>query len=257
MRTIIFNFTFVLITILFSNLSIYAQNYDITAAEIIERSQDNVRGDTHQATIKMSIVRPKYTREMVMKSWSLGEDYALIAVEAPAREKGTAFLKRQDEIYNWVPNIGRVVKLPPSMMMQSWMGSDFTNDDLVRAASILEDYSHEIEGEENIAGYDCYKIVLTPKPDAPVVWGKIVSWFAKDSFIELRAEFYDEDEYLINEMVFSNIKEMNGRKVPTLIEVIPVDDEGNKTQIEYIDIKFNEPIEPSFFSQQRMKNALR
>lgn len=242
------------ITIFFQNKAI-AQ--EITAAEVIERSQEHVRGETHQATIKMSIVRTKYTREMVMKSWSLGEEYALIAVESPAREKGSAFLKRDDEIYNWVPNIGRVVKLPPSMMMQSWMGSDFTNDDLVKAASILNDYTHEIAGEESINGYQCYKIILTPKPNAPVVWGKIISWFSKDDFLELRAEFYDEDDYLVNEMKFSNIKEMDGRKVPTLIEVIPADEDGNKTQIEYLDIKFNAPLEADFFSQQKMKNALR
>lgn len=230
---------------------------DLTAIEVIERSQEHVRGETHQARIKMSIIRPKYTREMVMTSWSLGEEYALIAVESPAREKGSAFLKRDDEIYNWVPNIGRVVKLPPSMMMQSWMGSDFTNDDLVRAASILEDYTHEIVGEEKIGEYDCYKIQLTPKPDAPVVWGKIISWFSKDEFIEMRAEFYDEDDFLINEMKFSNIKEMDGRRVPTLIEVIPAEEDGQKTQIEYLEIKFDAPLEKSFFSQQRMKNALR
>ncbi len=245
-----------ILTILYCNFSELSAQ-EITAAEIIERSQEHVRGATHQATIKMSIIRPKYTREMVMKSWSLGDDFALIAVESPAREKGTAFLKREQEIYNWVPNIARVVKLPPSMMMQSWMGSDFTNDDLVKAASILEDYTHTIIGEEQIGDYDCYKVELLPKPDAPVVWGKIYSWFSKEEFIELRAEFYDEDDFLVNEMTFSNIKEMDGRKVPTLVEVIPVEDDGNKTRIEYLEIFFDRPIESSFFSQQKMKNALR
>jgi len=233
--------------------TLVANAQQITAKQIIAKSQEIVRGDSHEAVITMTIERPKYTREVKMKSWSLRDELALIIIMAPAREKGTAFLKRYAEIYNWVPSIERVVKLPPSMMMQSWMGSDFTNDDLIRAASILEDYNHTLVGEEEVEGVLCYKIELLPKPDAPVVWGKIVNWISKNDFLERRAEFYDEDEFLINEMIFSDIKKMGGRTVATKIVVNPVEDEGNTTTIIYEDVKFNQPIEESFFSERNMK----
>lgn len=240
-----------LLIIVVATFSLSAQ--DMTAKEIIAKSQELVRGDAHEAVITMTIERPKYTREVKMKSWSLKDELALIVVMSPAREKGTAFLKRYDEIYNWVPSIERVVKLPPSMMMQSWMGSDFTNDDLIKAASILKDYDHELIGEEEVDGAMCYKIELLPKPNAPVVWGKIVNWIGKADFLERRSEFYDEDGYLINEMIFSDVKEMGGRNIVTKITVNPVEDEGHKTIITYEDVKFNQPKPDSFFSERNMK----
>ncbi len=233
----------------FTPVFLFAQD----AADIIQQAEEHFRGDTHIATVKMTIERESWSREMTMKSWTLGEDYALILIESPARDKGTSFLKRDKEIWNWVPSIERVVKLPPSMMMQSWMGSDFTNDDLVRSSSIIEDYDQEIVGEEQIGDYLCYKIELTPKVDAAVVWGKIVAWISKEGFLQLKNEFYDEDEELVSVMEMSEVKEMDGRLIPTKMVMTPVDEEGERTIIEYLEIDFDATLEESMFSKQQMK----
>ena len=188
-----------------------------------------------------------------MKGWSLGQEYSLILITSPARDRGTATLKRDKEIWNWQPSIDRVVKLPPSMMMQSWMGSDFTNDDLVRESSIVYDYTHELAGDTIINGRDTYKLLLIPKEDAPVVWGKILAYITKEDYIQMLIKYYDEDGYLINTMILSEIKEMGGRSIPTLLEMIPADEEGHKTVIEYQEIAFDIDLKPQFFSIQNMK----
>ena len=182
-----------------------------TATEIIQQMDQKFRGESSESEITMTIIRPNWERSVSMKSWSKGSDYSLIYITAPARDEGVAYLKRENEIWNWMPSIGRTVKLPPSMMMQSWMGSDFTNDDLVRESSVVIDYTHEFAADSTIDGMDCYKIMLTPKPDAPVVWGRVDIWVTKDELIQLLTNFYDEDGYLINVMKSSDLKEFDGR----------------------------------------------
>jgi hypothetical protein len=141
--------------------------------EIVQSSLDLVNGQSNYGEMEMTLVRPKYTRSISMKSWSLGNEYFLIYITAPARDRGQVFLKRKNDMWNWMPNISRMIKIPPSMMAQNWMGSDFTNDDLVKMNSLVEDYDHKLLGEETIEGYSCYKIEMIPKPEAAVVWGKI------------------------------------------------------------------------------------
>ena len=226
------------------------------ATEIIKTADEKARGITSsRGEMKMMIVRPSWTREISLKSWSMGRDYSLMLITAPARDKGAAFLKRDKEIWNWQPSIDRAIKLPPSMMMQSWMGSDFTNDDLVRESSIVKDYEHVLVGSETIEGYDCYKIELIPKPEAPVVWGKVISWISKDDYLQLKTEFHDEDGYLVSTMYGMEVKEMGGRLLPSKLEMIPADEEGKKTVIEQLDITFDEPIKETFFSIQNMKRV--
>ena len=148
--------------------SINAQS-ELEARDIIQKAEDKTRGSSSFSEMTMTIVRPTWTREVGIKSWSKGNEYSLILITSPARVKGAAFLKRDREIWNWQPTIDRVIKMPPSMMMQSWMGSDFTNDDLVKESSILEDYSHQLLGKENIDGRTSYKIELITNEDATVV----------------------------------------------------------------------------------------
>ncbi|MCB9295566.1 MAG: outer membrane lipoprotein-sorting protein [Lewinellaceae bacterium] len=238
---------------LMMSTAVNAQN--LTAVEIIEKADQKARGETSIGELKMTIIRPTWKREMQMKSWSKGTEYMLILVTAPARDKGTAFLKRENEIWNWQPTIDRTIKLPPSMMMQSWMGSDFTNDDLVRESSIVKDYTHELLGRETIDGRECYKIQLIPKENAPVVWGKVISWIDTKEFMQLKTEMYDEDGYLVNTMYGKNVRDMDGRMLPSVLEVIPADEEGHKTIVEYLSMKFNEPVKEAFFSVQNMKRV--
>ena len=131
----------------------------------------------------IKIIRPKWKKEMVMKGWSIGDEYFVSLVLSPAKEKGTVFLKRGNEVWNYIPSIERTIKLPPSMMMQNWMGTDFTNDDLVQRSSVTNDYSNSIIGEQTIDGLDCWIIELIPKEDAPVVWGKLIMWIDKNDYM--------------------------------------------------------------------------
>jgi len=227
-----------------------------SAREIIEKADEKMRGSTSAITeMTITTVRPKWTREMTLKSWSKGEKMSLSVVRAPAKDKGVAFLKRDKEIWNWMPSIERTIKLPPSMMMQSWMGTDFTNDDLVRESSTLNDYTQKIMGDSTILGRKCYKIQLDPKPNAPVVWGKLVLFIDQTDFIQLRSEMYDEDGYLVNVMNSMDIKEMGGKKLAAKMEMIPVDKPGNKTIMEITAIEFDKPIDDSFFSTSNMKTV--
>ncbi len=224
------------------------------AEEIIRKVDQKMRGETSYQEMEMKIVRPEWERSISMKSWSKGSDLAMIYIAAPAKEKGQVFLKRGTEMWNWVPSIERMIKIPPSMMMQGWMGSDFTNDDLVRESSIIKDYHHQQIGEEVVGGDKCWKLELTPKEDAPVVWGKIITWIDKD-YNQRKVEYYDEDGNLENTMYLSDIEDMDDRKMPTHWEMIPADEEGKKTVINVNKAEFNDPIQDVFFSQQNMRRV--
>ena len=226
-----------------------------TAKEIVQKSNDNNFGVTSQGVSKMTVVRPDWSREVEMKSWSKGTDYYLIYITSPARDKGQVFLKRKLELWNWMPSIGRMIKLPPSMMMQSWMGSDFTNDDLLKQSSLVKDYEHTIIGEETIDNHKTWKINFIPKPDAPVVWGKITMWITKAHYLQIKVEYFDETLELVSTMIGSKIKNVGDRMLPTKMEMIPADKPGNKTILEYSSILFDKPISDRFFSQQNMKKV--
>ncbi|MEM6262605.1 MAG: outer membrane lipoprotein-sorting protein [Bacteroidota bacterium] len=240
------------ILILIACIPLILQGQDPT--EMIRKSEERARGiKSLKATVKMTIVRPEWSREMQMTSWQKGDDLLMIFISAPARDKGTAYLKRDKEVWNWLPTIERSVKLPPSAMAQSWMGSDFTNEDLVREFSLVKDYSHRLLGDTTLEGRKCYKIELIPNEGAAVVWGKIYMWISEKDLLQLRSEFYDEDGYLINVMQASKIKQMDDRMLPTYMEMIPVEEEGQKTVLEYLSMEFDDPISDNFFTTQQMK----
>jgi outer membrane lipoprotein-sorting protein len=240
-----------LAALLFNAASLQAQD----PKHIIRRMEDNMRGTSSYSEMTMQTIRPRFTREVTMKSWSLGEDYSLILITAPARDAGTSFLKRKNEIWNYVPNIDRTVKMPPSMMAQSWMGSDFTNDDLVRGSSTVDDYNHRLLGQENIDGIQCYKIEMTPLPDTPVAYDKIVRWISTGSYLPVRVQNFDDRGQLVSTINFREVKNMNGRNLPTVMEMIPQDKSGNKTIIITHKIDFGVNLNQGFFSQQNMKNV--
>lgn len=227
----------------------------VDAKEIVRKMDDNMRGLSNQSTMTMTVVRPDWQRSVSMKTWSKGKDFSLVLITAPAKDKGQVFLKRRSEMWNWVPAIDRVIKIPPSMMSQSWMGSDYTNDDLLKESSIVNDYTHTVTGSETINGYDCYRIELTPLPDAAVVWGKIILWISKKGFLQLKGEQYDEDGAIVTVQHSSKIKKMDDREIPTLMEVEPVNKKGHKTILEINTISYNNLLDQDFFSQQNMKKV--
>lgn len=224
------------------------------AAEIVRKADLQMRGESSYGEMVMSVIRPGWQRDISMKSWSKGSEYALILITAPARDKGAAFLKRQNEIWNWQPTIDRVIKLPPSMMGQSWMGSDFTNDDLVRESSIVNDFTHRIIGDTTLLDRKTYIIEMIPKEGTAVVWGKIVNYIDENDYLQLKTLFYDEDDELINIMTAAKVEKMDDRMITSKIEMSPADSPDQKTVIEYKTIDFNISIQDSFFSVQNMKS---
>jgi outer membrane lipoprotein-sorting protein len=230
--------------------SIQAQD----AQEIIRRMEENMHGDASYNEMSMQMVRPRYTREVTMSSWTLGDDYSLIYITAPARDAGTAFLKRGNEIWNYQPNIDRTIKMPPSMLSQSWMGSDFTNDDLVNASSLTNDFSHELTGTESIDGHECYVIEMKPNPNNPIVYEKIIYWVSKEYDLPVRTENYNEYDDLVNTVHFREIKNLGGRYIPTIMEMIPADRENQKTVITTHSANFDVDMTQEFFSTRNLTN---
>ena len=240
--------TYISVVLLLLSHAIGAQD----AREIVKRADEKAKGKTSASTITIQTLRPNWTREMTVKSWTKGNNYALILVTSPAKEKGVVFLKRDKEVWNWVPSIERNIKMPPSMMSQSWMGTDFTNDDLVKEASILEDYDHTIVGDTVVEGRNCYQIRLIPKPSAAVVWGKLLMSIDKKDYLMLHVEYYDEDGALINTMHAGDIKMLGGRLLPGRMEMVPFEKKGNKTVLLYTALTFDQPLDDSFFTVQNM-----
>lgn len=226
------------------------------ATEIVKRADDKMRGEkSSYSVMSMKIVRPTWERTITFKSWSKGTDLSLVYITAPAKEKGQAFLKLERDMWNWNPRINRLIKLPTSMLSQGWLGSDYTHDDLLNQRSIVVDYSHTFINEEVVSGETCYIIELIPHENAPVVWGKIIMWISKQHEIIMKIEYYDEDEYLVKTEIGKDLKNMSGRYIPGTFELIPADDVGNKTVVVFEEIKFNIPLEDSFFTQQNMKSV--
>ena len=240
-----------LIFLLFSTFNICAQDAD----QILKNSEEKIQGiKSSYQEMMIKIVRPKWSKEMTMKGWSIGEDYFASVVLSPAKEKGTVFLKRENEVWNYIPSIERTIKLPPSMMMQNWMGTDFTNDDLVQRSSITDDYTNTIIGNEIIDGLDCWIIELIPNEDAAVVWGKLMMWIDKRDYMQLKTQFFDEYDEMVSIMTGKAIKNFDGKKLPAIIEFVPLDKEGNKTIVERLVWKFDIDINERYFLPNYMKN---
>ncbi|EHK9575506.1 outer membrane lipoprotein-sorting protein [Vibrio parahaemolyticus] len=239
----------VLFFLLFTSLS-YAES----AFDIVQKSDQEMRGKSSYSEATMEIVRPDWTRSMTMKSWTKGTELSLVLVTAPAKDKGSASLKRHREMWNWVPSIERIIKIAPSMLSQSWMGSDFTNDDLINQSSIVVDYQHALLGNDSFEGDKVWVIEATAKPDAPVVWNKVTLWISQSTYLQRKVEFYDEFDERVNVLTTYDVKELGGRKIATRMEMKPVDKPGNKTIFTTHQAQFDFDINDDFFSQQQMKS---
>lgn len=241
------------IIILLALTTIYNIFQTQTAKDIVEKTENKMRGKTSQAIIVVKTIRPSWTREIRLKTWMQGNEYSTILITSPVRDKGIVFLKRKKEVWNWMPAIEKIIKLPPSMMSQSWMGTDFTNDDLVKESSLVMDYNHVFTNDTTINSRSCYQIIMTPKPEAAVVWGKLITCIDKEYLVQLHAKFYDESNVLINIMNAYEVKIMDGRLIPTRFEMIPANKRNQKTEMQYESVLFNRAIDESFFTTDKMR----
>jgi outer membrane lipoprotein-sorting protein len=201
----------------------------------------------------MTIITPRWQRTLQLRAWMDRPRRSFIRILEPAKEKGIGSLRIGAEMWNYLPNVERTIKIPPSMMLQPWMGSDLTNDDLVKSSSVIDDYTHRILREEVVAGAPAYVLELMPKPDAAVVWGKIIYWVRKGDFIPLKQEFYSERGDLVRTMTFSEVRPMAGRTIPTRWELRPADKPGNMTTFVVKSALYDQPIADEIFTQRNLQ----
>ncbi len=225
------------------------------AREIIRRADELLRGKTQIGTYRMDVIRPDWRRTLRFKFWSEGLDRSFILVLEPAKERGVTFLKIKNEMWNYIPRINRVIKIPPSMMMQSWMGSDFANDDLVKESNIVRDYQHELVGVDTLDGQITYHVVLRPRPEAAVVWDRIEYWIRKKDFVPLRADYFNERGEKVRVLLFSDIKRMSGRVLPTRMELRVTRKPQNRTVLILEDVVFDKPVPRSVFTKSFLRRA--
>ncbi len=220
-----------------------------TAEELLNATDDLYRGTSSVATVQMHVKTDRYERTMKMKAWAKGTDKSLIVIEEPAKDAGIATLKVGDNIWNYLPKVDRTMKVPAGMMSSSWMGSHFTNDDLVRENRLAEEFTWT-EPVRNDAGN--WVLTLTPRPDAPVVWGRLEVEVRPDR-IPVRIAYYDEDGALARTMTWSDVQTFDGREIPSVMKLVPADRPDEFTEVRYLDIDFDADIPDSTFSLQALK----
>ncbi|NOY86121.1 MAG: outer membrane lipoprotein-sorting protein [Deltaproteobacteria bacterium] len=220
----------------------------VTSRDILERVDDLWRGKSSYAEMSMNVVTVHWKRSLKIKAWSLGKDYSLLTITYPPKEKGIATLRAGKEIWNYLPRVNRVIKVPTSMMMAGWMGSHFTNDDLVKESRMSDDYDSRITFKGEREEVPVYEITLIPKPDAPVVWGKILVTVRQDELIPVTSLYYDEDGNLARTMTFSDVMRLGGRNLPATMALTPADKPGERTVIHYSVLKFGLGLKKNFFS---------
>ncbi len=223
--------------------------------DIIDQVDRLMRGNSSRGRIEMQIRTKHWERTLQMVAWSLGTEYSLVRVEAPVKEAGTATLKVVDEVWNYLPRVDRTIKIPPSMMMGSWMGSHFTNDDFVKESRLIEDYDiafADFGGQERASYWD---LSLTPHPDAPVVWGRIDYRVRKADLMPVWARYFDEGGALVRTMTFDQYQRMGGRLVPARMTVVPADKPEEVTLVLYQSLEFDIGVDETFFSLRNLRRS--
>jgi outer membrane lipoprotein-sorting protein len=219
--------------------------------EIVEKVESLLWANTMQGEFDMRIVTPRWERTLSLRIWMDRPRRSFVRVLAPAKEAGIGSLRIGNEMWNYLPAVERTIKIPPSMMLQPWMGSDFTNDDLVKQSSAIEDYVQKMPGEESVDGQRLFKVEALPRPDAAVVWGRIVYWVRRD-FVPVRQEYFSDRGELVRVMTFSDIRSVGGRTLPTRWEMKPLGKPGNSTTILVKDAVYNVQIDEDIFTQRNL-----
>ncbi len=226
---------------------------DIDVKKLIKEVDEMYRAGSSYAELEMEIVTPHWQRTLAMKAWSIGMDQTFIRITAPKKENGVGTLRIENEMWNYLPKTNKVIKIPPSMMMSSWMGSDFTNDDLVKEFSLFEDYTYELvtveEAEEGLI-----YINSIPREDLPIVWGNILIAVREKDHMPVWEKYFDEKGKLMRILNFTDIRQFGERRIPAVMEMIPQNKEGHKTVIRYNRLEFDLAIDEDVFSLRHLRS---
>jgi hypothetical protein len=224
-----------------------------TARELLDGTDDMHRGESSHATVTMNVKTKRWSRSITMESWSEGEDKSLLVIRSPAKEAGMATLMVDDNIWNYLPRVDRTMKVPASLMGGSWMGSHFTNDDLVKDSRMTDDYTYELAERPTADGSGQYAVECVPKPDAPVVWGKVIVRLSVDE-VPTEITYWDEKDRLKRTMTFSGYREIAGRLVARAMRLVPTDRPDEFTEVLYDEIEFDVELPPQTFTLQGLRH---
>jgi len=223
---------------------------DPSAEELLDATDDVLRGESSRAVIEMHVKTARYERKMQIEAWSKGTDKSLIVIQEPAKDAGVATLKVGNNIWNYLPKVDRTMKVPAGMMGGSWMGSHFTNDDLVKESRLSEDFTWDPPSQTDSGNW---LLVLTPKPDAAVVWGRLEVEVTPDK-LPVSIRYLDEDGSLARTMTWEDIQSVQGRSVPMVMRLVPGKKPEEFTQVRYKELTFDVEVADSTFSLQSLKN---
>ena len=218
--------------------------------KIVKKVDELYRSDSSHSRVEMTVKNPNWSRTLKMEMWTKGRKKTFIKILSPRKDAGVSTLRRGSDMWNYFPKIRKVLKVPPSLRMGSWMNSDFTNDDLVKETSLIDDYSSTLMKNEDS---DFYFLELIPNEFTVSVWGKIIIKVEKKRLIPFEESFYDEKGKLTRIMTFKDIKLVDGKIMPMTIELIPLSKKGHKTIVKYIDLKFNKNISDSIFTRRNLE----
>ncbi len=224
---------------------------------LLDEIDDLWRGSSSEAVLSMTVKTQHYTRTMKMRAWSKGKEKTLVRILEPLKEKGTATLKSGNSVYTYLPKTDRTIRLTSGMMLGSWMGSHFTNDDLVKESRLREDYDTAITFEGDRGGEKIIELTLTPRPDAAVVWGKIVMELGAADHLPRKATYYDEDMKVARTATYSKITNLGGKQAPSVLRMVPEDKKGEYTELSYDSLEFEKSIPDSFFSLGSLRKDAR
>lgn len=226
---------------------------DEEAKKIIARGEMAMRGEGTQTVIHMKIVRPSFTRELKLRAWTYKDHNALVEILQPSKEEGVVSLRNGTQMWNYLPKTDQVVRVPTSLMLQSWMGSDFTNDDLMKASSLLRDYNHKILKKMKMNGEKVVMVECRPKPNAPVVWGKVLYWARESDSLPVQQKFYDDRNKWVRTLSFSKFQKMDDRVVPTLVRVTKADEPKEFTVVKYAKILYDRKLDKALFDKEEVR----
>ncbi len=239
----------VLIVVILSFSFLTTSNANNELSSLIKKVDSLFRSSTSHSEMEMTIKTPHYKRTLSMEVWTRGMDYTFALIKSPRKDKGIATLKRKNEMWNYFPKINKVMKVPPSMMLSSWMGSDFSNDDLVKENTLVDEYDGSItsRSEEQIVA------TLVPKASSKTLWGKIVIYVKPTSLLPIKQEFYDEKMIKIRTMSFYDVKKMGGKSIPSKMVLVPHHKEGRSTTLIYKTMEFELPLDKSVFTRKNLQ----
>ena len=243
-------FVSIFIFVIFSN---YVNASNLDPEKILDGVDDLYRSNASHGIITLSVTTVNWQRTLTLEQWSKDEDKSLFKILKPKKEKGLATLRVDKNVWNYMPKVKRVVKIPSSMMSSSWMGSHFTNDDLVKQSRMAEDYTFSITFEGMQDGKKIVEITCLPNKEAAVVWGKVEVLVYAGDYIPLRMIYYDEDLLLSRTLEFTNIQKMDGKMIPTLMSMIPADEPAESTTVKWEEIQFDVAIDDEFFSLRKLQ----